>query len=49
VSVLLSIFYLNIELILMVILMFHVGSKIKLYNFVLNLYLMFALLYPEFA
>jgi len=46
VTTLLSIFYLNIELVLMIILMFQIGSKVKLYNFFLNLYLMFALLYP---
>ena len=49
ISMIISVFYLNIELILMIVLMFHIGSQIKLYNFVLNLYLMFCLLYPNFA
>ena len=49
ISVVLSVFYLNIELVLLIILLLQIGSKVKLYNFILNLYLMFALLYPKTA
>ena len=45
-SILFFIFYLNIEVLLIIILMFNVAAQVKIYNFFLNIFLLIYLLYP---
>ena len=48
-KILFFVFILNMEIILLIILLFNVAAQVKVYNFFLNLYLLMYLLKPEFT